>query len=86
MKLNHPSISTKQSKSVGITVTFSTLATQVSQRQHDPCSTKKVYIPPSKTNLADLAKNKRHSQKHDIVLSKLFIMTHQRALCVHLIR
>ncbi len=86
MKLNHPSISTEQGKSVGITVTFSNPATQVSQRQHNPRSTEKVYIPPSRTNLADLAKNKRHSQKHDIVLSKLFIMTHQRALCVHLVR
>jgi hypothetical protein len=38
------------------------------------------------SNLADLAKNKRHSQKYNQVPSKLVIMTPQRALCVHLIR
>ncbi len=37
------------------------------------------------SNLADLAKNKRQP-KYDIVLSKLFMMTPQRALCVHLMR
>ncbi len=37
------------------------------------------------SNLADLAKNKRHSQKYGHVLPKLVIMTPQRALCVDLI-
>jgi hypothetical protein len=45
-----------------------------------------MHTPSSKTNLADLAKKKRHSQKYGHVLSKLVIMTPQRALCVDLIR
>jgi hypothetical protein len=39
-----------------------------------------------RSNLADLAKNKRHSQKYGHVLSKLVMMTPRRALCVDLIR
>jgi hypothetical protein len=38
------------------------------------------------SNLVDLAKNTRHSQKYNHVLSKLVIMTPQRALGVDLIR
>jgi hypothetical protein len=38
------------------------------------------------SNLADLAKNKRHSQKHNHVLSKLVMRTPQRELGVNLIR
>jgi hypothetical protein len=80
--------SLQHEQSVGITITFSTLATHISKRQWDPWYTGKVCIIPSnhKSNLADLAKNKRHSQKYGHVLSKLVIMTPQRALCVALIR
>jgi hypothetical protein len=45
-----------------------------------------VHIPSSKTNVADLAKNKRHGQKYSHLPSKLVIMTPQIVLCVHLIR
>jgi hypothetical protein len=38
------------------------------------------------SNLADLAKNKSHSQKYNHVPSKLVIMTPQRALGVDLIK
>jgi hypothetical protein len=44
-------------------------------------------IPSGHTsNLADLAKDKRHSQKYGHVLSKLVIMTPWQALCVDLKR
>jgi hypothetical protein len=38
------------------------------------------------SNLSDLSKDKRDSKKYDDVLSKLFMMTPQRAFCVHLMR
>jgi hypothetical protein len=48
---------------------------------------KGMHIPSGhKSNLADLAKNKRHSQKYGHVLSKLVIMTPLRALYVDLTR
>ncbi len=60
--------------------------TQVSKRPYNPWSTEKVYTyHPVTSNLADLAKNK-NKPKYDIVLSKLFMMTPQRVLCVHLMR
>jgi hypothetical protein len=41
---------------------------------------------PVMSNLADLVKNKKKQPKYDLVQSKLFIMTPQRVLCVHLMR
>ncbi len=68
-------------QSVGTTVTFSTLATQVSKRQQNLLCTEKVCTYNLvMSNLADLAKNKRHSQKYNHVLSKLVTMTPQRVL------
>ncbi len=73
---------------VGITITSSTLATHVLKRKCDPWYAGKVCTIPSNhtSNLADLAKNKRHSQKYGHVLSKLVIMTPWWALCVDLIK
>jgi hypothetical protein len=50
-------------QSVGTTVAFRTLATQVSKRQQNLWLTEKVCTYHQVTsNLADLAKNKRHNQ------------------------
>jgi hypothetical protein len=38
------------------------------------------------SNLADLAKKQETQPKYDSILSKLFMMTPCRALCVHLMR
>ncbi len=83
MKLNHPSISTEQGNQVSLLPSAPwPLKSLIDNTIREVL---KGYRPSSRTNLADLAINKRYSQ-HDIVLSQLFIMTHQRALCVHLIR
>ena len=65
MKLNHQKHLYKTGQS-GITVTFSTLAKSL--KENTIREVLKGYRPPSRTNLADLAINKRNSQ-HDIVLS-----------------
>jgi hypothetical protein len=84
MKLNYPSISAEQGNQVSL---LPSAPQQLkSLRDNRNREVLKSYIPLSKTSLADLVINKRYSQKYDIVLPKLFIMTHQRALCVHLIR
>ncbi len=66
MKLNHPSISTKQGNQVSL---LPSAPKQLkSLKDNTICEVLKGYRPPSRINLADLAINKRYSQ-HDIVLS-----------------
>ncbi len=66
MKLNHPSISTEQGKQVSLLP--SAPQPLKSLKDNTIREVLKGYRPSSKTNLADLAINKRYSQ-HDIVLS-----------------
>ncbi len=65
MKLNHPSISTEQGNQVSLLP--SALMPLKSLRDNTIREVLKGYRPSSRTNLADLAINKRYSQ-HDIVL------------------
>ncbi len=67
MKLNHQKHLYRTGQS-GITVTLSTLEQLKSLKENTIREVLKGYGPPSRTNLADLAINKRNSQ-HDIVLS-----------------
>ncbi len=66
MKLNHPSISTEQGNQVSL---LPSAPYQLkSLKDNTIREVLKGYRPSSRTNLADLAINKRNSQ-HDIVLS-----------------
>ena len=57
------------------------------QETTNPWSTEKICTyHPVTSNLAHLAKNKRHNQNMILYYQKLFMMTPQRALCVHLMR
>jgi hypothetical protein len=86
MKLNHLSSFTGQGNQM-VPLLPSKLRPLKSPRDNKIREVLKRYhtYHPVTSNLADLAKNKRQP-KYDYVLSKLFIMTPQRALCVHLIR
>ncbi len=66
MKLNHPSLSTEQGNQVPL---LPSAPYQLkSLKENTIREVLKGYRPPSRTNLADLAINKRNSQ-HDIILS-----------------
>jgi hypothetical protein len=47
---------------------------------------KSMYIPPINVKSCRSCQKQETQPKYDIVLSKLFMMTPQRALCVHLMR
>ena len=67
MKLNQPSISTQQGNQVSLLP--SAPYQLMSLKDNTIREVLKGYRPSSRTNLADLAINKRHSQQLDIVLS-----------------
>ncbi len=47
---------------------------------------KGMHIPPSNVKSCRSCQKQETQPKYDIVLSKLFMMTPQRAFCVHLMR
>ncbi len=79
MKINHPSISTAQGNQLVSLYLQHPSHSCLKETIKSVMYWKAMHIPSSKTNLADLAKNKRHSQKYSHVLSKLVIMTPRRA-------
>ncbi len=82
MKLNHPSISTGQSNQLVSLLPSAPypLKSPRDNKIHEGLKRYHTYHPVT-SNLADLSKNKRHSQN-----MVRYIMTPQRVLCVHLMR